>query len=466
MLTTAATFQQTGAASKKIVVPDNYPSITAAIAKAADGDVIYVRVGVYNDSALEINKAITICGEDARNTIVNLVPNIASIYSSYFNRTYFYPADAITINANNVKISGLTISSSGGISGNGDGIAFISNIITLGRTCSITGSKVTFDRNTLNGDYWKITGSHFTLRENMINASRNGIESNGSYCTIYGNNIDGTLVVWGSMNSIIHNSYDLMFVFYGDSNTIQENSGEISLGNSDRSCSNNVVSGNVVKGPSVWGIWLGDLCRNNVFYDNFIVDEGYSQHGTDYCAAVSICNEYGIGTNNTFYHNVFVNSSVNVKFYNNFNTGGNFWDNGFQGNYWSDYNGSDTNNDGVGDTPYIINSQNRDNHPLIAPFDEPVITIDPPTYDPPIDEASLPQSLAATPFSTPPTIPPQPPISDNPTQQPNINNDLASLLRIPDFTNTMIVLLASVLLLIAVLTILKLRKLSGPDNSN
>ena len=55
------TFLHVNAASNVIVVSDNYSSITEAIAKTADGDIIYVRNGVYNDSALIINKAITIC---------------------------------------------------------------------------------------------------------------------------------------------------------------------------------------------------------------------------------------------------------------------------------------------------------------------------------------------------------------------------------------------------------------------
>jgi hypothetical protein len=82
MFTSTAAFLQLSNASRTIIaVPDDYPTITAAIANATDGDVIYVRNGVYNDSALIINKAITICGEDIRKTIINLTPTTTSVYS-------------------------------------------------------------------------------------------------------------------------------------------------------------------------------------------------------------------------------------------------------------------------------------------------------------------------------------------------------------------------------------------------
>ena len=45
------------------------------------------------------------------------------------------------------------------------------------------------------------------------------------------------------------------------------------------------------------------------------------------------------------------------------------WDNGSQGNYWSNYNGTDVNGDGIGDTPFLIDSRNSDNYTMMMPYD-------------------------------------------------------------------------------------------------
>jgi nitrous oxidase accessory protein NosD len=77
--------------------------------------------------------------------------------------------------------------------------------------------------------------------------------------------------------------------------------------------------------------------------------------------------------NNKIYHNNFIGNSQQVRTDYNVDTeilyNDNFFDNGTEGNYWSGYVGNDTNSDGIGDVPYIIDANRSDNHPLIAPFD-------------------------------------------------------------------------------------------------
>ena len=93
------------------------------------------------------------------------------------------------------------------------------------------------------------------------------------------------------------------------------------------------------------------------------------------------CGIYFSGTVPTqiIYHNNFINNSKNADAnswitspYAPFLPQGMFiWDNGypFGGNHWSDYNGIDSNHDGIGDTPYVVSQylDNTDRYPLIEP---------------------------------------------------------------------------------------------------
>lgn len=69
------------------------------------------------------------------------------------------------------------------------------------------------------------------------------------------------------------------------------------------------------------------------------------------------------GYANSFFENNFPANRHIISWYK-----ANFWDNGSIGNYWSGYGGNDANNDSIGDTPYIISTNNRDNYPLMAPY--------------------------------------------------------------------------------------------------
>jgi len=56
------------------------------------------------------------------------------------------------------------------------------------------------------------------------------------------------------------------------------------------------------------------------------------------------------------------------------NIGDNFWDNGslFCGNYWDNYDGTDINDDGIGDLPNNIKGGGRQDHyPFVYEWDPP-----------------------------------------------------------------------------------------------
>jgi parallel beta-helix repeat protein len=65
------------------------------------------------------------------------------------------------------------------------------------------------------------------------------------------------------------------------------------------------------------------------------------------------------------------------------------WDDGKHGNYWSDYNGTDADGDGIGDTPYIIDEMNIDRYPLMASPDQQLTQILAQGFDPVIVGLSL-----------------------------------------------------------------------------
>jgi nitrous oxidase accessory protein NosD len=68
-------------------------------------------------------------------------------------------------------------------------------------------------------------------------------------------------------------------------------------------------------------------------------------------------------SNNLIFNNNFIDNRAQVGIEDSIN----MWDDGIVGNYWSDYDGADANGDGIGDTPYEVDSENTDRYPLINP---------------------------------------------------------------------------------------------------
>ncbi len=114
---------------------------------------------------------------------------------------------------------------------------------------------------------------------------------------------------------------------------------------------NNVISGNGQHTPPGWaggGIYLKGATYDFV-YCNIIQ---YNYGGLDLYGSQNVSVTY----------NDFISNRHQAS-----DDLANRFDNGQEGNYWDDYNGTDSNGDGVGDTPYFIDNNSVDQFPLIYP---------------------------------------------------------------------------------------------------
>jgi parallel beta-helix repeat protein len=141
-------------------------------------------------------------------------------------------------------------------------------------------------------------------------------------------------------------------------------------------CNSSIVKGNDVNATRR-GIWLYESDYNTVS-DN-IVSNSIWRYGIILC---------GHSSNNTIVRNMIKDNVVglgmtgedNLIFDNDFidnqnqteivESYPNAWNNTYEGNYWSNYNGTDADQDGIGDTPYPIDESNTDNHPLMGMFSQ------------------------------------------------------------------------------------------------
>lgn len=163
-------------------------------------------------------------------------------------------------------------------------------------------------------------------------------------------------------------------VRYSSNNTIYDNI--ISTGSVNGIMVNN-STGNTIIGNTATnctnGITIQNSTANIIKQNNF----GSSTNGINcvysflniFTLNSLIGNSYGIrlffSLSNKFYFNS-ISSIVQVSSQNSTNT----WDVGYPagGNYWSDYSGTDSNGDGIGDTPYVIDANNVDHYPLMKPW--------------------------------------------------------------------------------------------------
>jgi nitrous oxidase accessory protein NosD len=148
-----------------------------------------------------------------------------------------------------------------------------------------------------------------------------------------------------------------------------------------------VISGNTITNND-WGIGIRSKSMSFTITGNYIAANN-NGIGLSFTSSNTISgntienNEVGIRITppayshglNYVYHNNFINNTKQVDLcigsaspiFNN------VWDDGKEGNYWSDYKGKGGN--GVGSTPYIIDANNQDRRPLVNLWGPPSILL-------------------------------------------------------------------------------------------
>jgi parallel beta-helix repeat protein len=359
---------------KTIVVPDDFSTIPEAIQAANDGDTIFVRSGTYytntSDQVIIIDKSVSLIGEDPENTIIDGV-NKSQSPTGYYH-TYPIYNDGINIFTSNVTVSGFTITNCETAFSLYGGIDY--------DTIPISGIEVVGNNITGNAQalyYVGVDEHNFSISQNNITNNDNGISFLGS------NQAQNSSVVI-SNNTIAQNGNGAIQVFFCSmiikENSIISNEGGITLDDTYFVS----IYGNIVANNSEYGINF-DGSNNATVYNNNLTSNSAGILLTNYRIGETY-RFHAFGSENLVYDNNIEGNSqnilvqhvfpLNVSITSEFPNGTDIvsWDNGYVGNYWSDYqtnypNASETDNSGIleWNTPYVIDANNTDRYPLISP---------------------------------------------------------------------------------------------------
>jgi parallel beta-helix repeat protein len=330
--------------------------IQALIDSANSGDTVNVPAGYYT-GGVTINKSIRLVGQG--NSLTTIDANLAG--------------RAIIITAGNVEISGFTIKNSPkGMSAiyasNQANIKINNNYIVdnAGGLMLEQCSSAKIQNNYFyHNNYMGYGAAAFRTCPNL-EFSNNTVRKNASIGVSFDNCQECII----DSNQIVDNN-ELM------SGDPVVPSGLGVWNSNHMTVSNNNITNNAAHGLSGTGM------ANSVVFKNYLIgnkigfsDSGWTAKGNKVYENIIQSNEQGFylqqTSDNLFYHNNIINNTKNFGDLPpvNVTRGPNAWDIGYPsgGNFWSDYRGNDANNDGIGDSPYIIDSYNNDTYPLMQPF--------------------------------------------------------------------------------------------------
>lgn len=134
---------------------------------------------------------------------------------------------------------------------------------------------------------------------------------------------------------------------------------------------------NTVSFNNIEGQWAEGIYTYSPSYSVFEGNNITNNNRGDFWAGLTVALQTPFSAGNKFFHNNIANHGrqIDVEGIQEFEPI--VWDDGYPsgGNYWSDYNGTDADNDGIGDTPYVIGADDTDHYPLMDPWVPPDVAV-------------------------------------------------------------------------------------------